>query len=152
MQQQQLPLQTGSNNPFALGSQPQQQQQPQQLQQQQQQPAAVQQTPTGSQRMNNQYSELNALIATGTGIDTFGNVGETRVPAQHTKTGTFINSSGTGYKQENAPQGNPFMGTQYTGMPSAQITPAYTGYGFGNQPQNSSQQTAQQNGSSLIDL
>jgi epsin len=43
-----------------------------------------------------QHARLNALLATGEGMDTFGNTGELRVPAQHTAPGTFINSAGTG--------------------------------------------------------
>lgn len=192
---QQLPLQTGSNNPFGqqqLFLQQQQQQQQQQqlllqqqkeaeeeakrreeelkkqqllLQQQQQklleQQQKVQQLQnqsqspvkpnlTGSQKINQQYSELNQLLAEGTGIDTFGNVGDARIPAQFTKTGTFINSQGTGYKQVSS-QGNPFLDTQFTGLGAATptgIVPSETGYGFGNQ------QLQRNNGNpnSLIDL
>ncbi|AOA60757.1 Clathrin recruitment epsin-like protein [Komagataella phaffii CBS 7435] len=173
-QQQQLPLQTGSNNPFSFGGpsqedysnnvaaqqtfQPQQQQFEQQPQQPQQ-PQRVQTQRTGSQAHNDKYSELNNLLAQGTGIDTFGNTGDTRVPAQHTKTGTFINSQGTGYKQENFSSANPFVGTQYTGISSTNIIPAYTGYGFGNQNQSQSQSQSQSgsrnsraNSTSLIDI
>ncbi|CDK29016.1 unnamed protein product [Kuraishia capsulata CBS 1993] len=148
-QQQQLAMQTGSNNPFAFGS-GQQPQSPPQQQQSQQQPQPVKQTLTGNQKMNEKFSGLNALLATGTGIDTFGNEGSTRIPAQHTKTGTFINSSGTGFKQETG-QNNPFFGTQYTGVASTGVIPSYTGYGFGNsqQPQ---QQRQNGNSESLIDL
>ncbi|ESW99838.1 hypothetical protein KL918_001223 [Ogataea parapolymorpha] len=157
-QQQQIPLKTGSNNPFAHLQQQQQQQQQQQAapqsakpveQAQQQEP--LRQTPTGIQKMNEQYSKLNALLATGTGVDTFGNIGDTRIPAQHTKTGTFINSYGTGIKQEiGSNSANPFFDTQYTGIPSTGITPSYTGYGFGNQQAQKSGSNA--NGASLIDL
>ncbi|GMG20614.1 unnamed protein product [Ambrosiozyma monospora] len=162
-QQQQVPLKTGSNNPFAMNAQATQQpvqvaQQPQQQQvplPAQQEP--LKQTPTGIQKMNERYSELNQLLATGTGTDTFGNTGETRLPAQHTKTGTFINSQGTGYRQEtNGNQANPFLGTQYTGIPATGIVPAYTGYGFGNQPLAASASApnsqGQRVGGSLIDL
>ncbi|SCV99794.1 LAFE_0B02652g1_1 [Lachancea fermentati] len=174
MQQQftQQPLATGSNNPFALGSQgktgnaaPK--------------PAATSpaisapapapapavsspqkpltQTRTGNQSITDKYSALNTLLATGTGIDTFGNTGDTRVPAQHTKTGNFINSQGTGYRQVgDQPKHNPFLGTQYTGLPSSSIVPSYTGYGFGNQGGQTQQSNNQQNnadqGFSLIDL
>ena len=106
---------------------------------------------TGNQSISDKFSELNNLLASGTGIDTFGNTGDTRIPAQHTKTGTFINSQGTGYKQisNDPPKHNPFLATQYTGIPSSSIVPSYTGYGFGNQ---SSQQNNSQNGVNLIDL
>lgn len=127
-----------------------QQQRVQQLQQQSQSP--IKPTLTGSQRINNQYSELNQLLAEGTGIDTFGNTGDARIPAQFTKTGTFINSQGTGFKQV-ASQNNPFLDTQFTGMAVSagsvtRIVPSETGYGFGNQQQ----QANARNPNSLIDL
>ncbi|KAF3986287.1 hypothetical protein FT663_04876 [Candidozyma haemuli var. vulneris] len=164
------PLKTGSNNPFALqDSSSQQQPQQQSLNQmaqsqpsfftQPQSPAPVQQPETklkpqttSSSRFNESH-ELNNLLASGTGVDTFGNTGATRIPHQHTKTGTFINSSGTGYKQaqndmrlsSNA-TGNPFLNTgigsttqngpQLQGQNGSQaprrIDPAPTGFGFGN--------------------
>ncbi|ODV59268.1 epsin, partial [Ascoidea rubescens DSM 1968] len=114
-----------------------QNQQPQaQLPQQPQQPQQpLTQTLTGQQKFNLKHAELNSLLASGTGIDTFGNEGETRIPAQHTKTTRFINSSGTGYKQESNTNSNPFFANQYPGMPT-NIVPSYTGFGFGNsQPQ-----------------
>lgn len=163
------PLKTGSNNPFALQdsltqSQPLAQSQSlNQLAQTQQpsfftqaQPATQPQQPikqqnTASSRFNDTH-ELNNLLASGTGVDTFGNTGATRIPHQHTKTGTFVNSSGTGYKQtqndvrlsSNA-TGNPFLNTgigstsqngpqsQYqNGLQARRIDPAPTGFGFGN--------------------
>ena len=189
---QEVPMQTGSNNPFGqqhLFLQQQQQQQQEMLQQQQkeaeeakrreeelkkqqlllqqqqqqllEQQQRVQQlqqqaqspikpTNTGSQKINQQYSELNQLLAEGTGIDTFGNVGDARIPAQFTKTGTFINSQGTGFKQVSS-QGNPFLDTQFTGVGNATptgIVPSETGYGFGNQQH----QRNNGNPNSLIDL
>lgn len=140
---------------------PQLQPQPEQFQQQQQQipQQPLKQTRTGNQSVTDKFSDLNNLLASGTGLDTFGNTGQTRIPAQHTKTGTFINSQGTGYKQvSNMPQGkhNPFLGQQYTGLPSTSVVPSYTGYGFGNQ--NVQKQTSQNRangadqGVSLIDL
>lgn len=170
-QQQQLYLsslqqqQATSNNPFAKPNQeasPQRQDQPsmntssmpQQQQQQQQQQEPLTQTRTGNQSMTDKYSKLNELLGTGTGIDTFGNFGDTRVPAQHTKTGTFINSQGTGYRQvSNDPKHNPFLNSQYTGLPSTNVVPAQTGYGFGNQPQQQSQTNGTNSqGYALIDL
>lgn len=159
-QQQAFMQNAGSNNPFSKqeGPSPEELQKEQDelrqkqlliLQQQQlaeaelakvkaaeQQP--LKQTLTGSQKMNDQYSDLNNLLAQGTGIDTFGNTGDARFPAQFTQTGTFINSQGTGYKQVNS-MGNPFTDSQYRG-----IVPAETGFGFGNQQK--------QQGNSLIDL
>ncbi|GMM55429.1 epsin [Maudiozyma humilis] len=106
---------------------------------------------TGNKSISDKYSSLNTLLASGTGIDTFGNTGEQRIPAQHTKTGTFINSQGTGYKQysdANTNGQNIFLNTQYTGLPSANIAPSYTGFGFGNQPQ----QQSNMNNTNLVDL
>lgn len=159
------PLKTGSNNPFAKQNhqstgptQPSAQSLNRLSNGQQQQP--LQQSTTGGglqpQRTNNfdnqHMSELNTLLATGDGIDTFGNVGELRIPAQHTKS-TYVNSSGQGLTTQ--PTNNPFM-AQYTGVATTnQIQPAFTGYGFGNaqQSQQSYQQQQQkQNNNNLIDL
>lgn len=186
----QAQMQAGSNNPFAQNQELNnnsellrqqreaeeenrrreeefKQQQLLLLQQQQQQQSQEQQTPmkahlTGSQKMNDQYSELNQLLAQGTGIDTFGNTGDARIPAQFTKTGTFINSQGTGYKQVSNSNKNPFLDTQFTGLakvgapvaPPSRIIPSETGYGFGNQqrPQQQQQNQSQGNYGSLIDL
>lgn len=179
------PLKTGSNNPFALqsesaqqqpasqslndvASQQQQQQQDlyqQQQQQQQQQPQFFTQptsqlkpqTTSSSKFDDSTHADLNNLLAQGTGIDTFGNTGATRIPHQHTKTQQFINSSGTGYKQNydeaklssNA-TGNPFLNTGIGYQQQSQINPAYTGYGFGNA--NTQQQQRRNDGPSLIDI
>ncbi|AET39749.1 epsin Ecym_4731 [Eremothecium cymbalariae DBVPG len=121
----------------------------------QSQPQQLQATRTGNQSISDKYGELNALLATGTGIDTFGNTGQARISSQHTKTETFINSHGTGFKQvsNEPPKHNPFLTTQYTGLPSTNIVPSHTGYGFGNA--SSFQQTASKpndQGMSLIDL
>lgn len=63
-------------------------------------------------------AKLNALLASGEGMDTFGNTGETRIPAQHTAPGTFINSAGVGRRLNEQQTGNnPFLSNQYTGMP-----------------------------------
>ena len=116
-----------------------------QLQQQQQQPSQASAIGVGNGAISDKYSELNALLMNGPGIDTFGNTGSQRIPAQHTKTGTFINSQGTGYKQVTSAseKPNPFLGGQYTGLPSTNIVPNHTGYGFGNQGSN---------GGALLDL
>ncbi|CAL9730903.1 epsin-1 [Monosporozyma unispora] len=109
----------------------------------------LKQTRTGNQSISDKYSALNTLLATGATIDTFGNTGEQRIPAQHTQTGTFINSQGTGYRQvTDKDNANPFfMGTQYTGLPSSNIVPSQTGYGFGNSSTNNNQ-----NNNTLLDL
>ncbi|KAI9885374.1 MAG: hypothetical protein M1823_002846 [Watsoniomyces obsoletus] len=109
---------------------------------------------------NPQHARLNALLATGEGMDTFGNTGELRIPAQHTAPGTFVNSAGqnlsklnqtrTGsnpfYQQQQQPQQMQFTGVpQSTGFGGAaspfgpsggQLAPAQTGpahlNGYGN--------------------
>ncbi|KAM9905117.1 hypothetical protein OXX79_002337 [Metschnikowia pulcherrima] len=171
--EQLTPLKTGSNNPFALSSdgqthqpsQPQQtqsaghfytqpaapqfkpQSEPQQHMQSPTQTQAQQQRPQLQQQPSkyNDTHELNTLLASGTGLDTFGNTGATRIPHQHTKTGTFINSSGTGYNNaisdhrvsSNA-TGNPFLNTgigataQNAPQQNPRLDAAHTGYGFGN--------------------
>jgi epsin len=96
------------------------------------------------------HARLNALLASGEGQDTFGNVGDLRIPAQHTAPGTFVNSAGQGLDRLHAAQtgNNPFFGQQYTGMPQQ------TGF-MQQQPTNNpwgAQQRPQQHGGSLIDL
>lgn len=117
-------------------------------------------TRTGDAAISAKYSELNNLLMTGPGIDTFGNTGASRIPAHHTKTGTFINSQGTGYYQQQSAStktpasgsngtANPFLKDQYTGLFST-IKEQKTGFGFGNAPSmNTSQGNNEQ---SLIDL
>ncbi|CAG8031549.1 unnamed protein product [Penicillium salamii] len=95
------------------------------------------------------HARLNALLGSGEGQDTFGNVGDLRIPAQHTAPGTFVNSAGQGLDRLHAtPTGNPYMQQQFTGMPQQ------TGYvqqqPTTNNPWASQQQ--QRGGGSLIDL
>jgi epsin len=149
MQQPQAiqPTPTGSNNPFAqfnrsqsakptlgsLGSLPeqktlsnfgnqQQQQQPQPLQHSQSfgQPQAQNAFVTPQKELNEHEAKLNSLLAGGDGMDTFGNTGNLRIPAQHTAPGTFVNSAGSGAArlQAEATGNNPFMRQQFTGMPA----------------------------------
>ncbi|CZS94507.1 hypothetical protein WAI453_008101 [Rhynchosporium graminicola] len=68
------------------------------------------------------HARLNALLGSGDGMDTFGNTGEMRIPAQHTAPGTFVNSSGAGLARLTGQQTgtNPFLQNQYTGMPQSQ--------------------------------
>ncbi|KAK4986496.1 hypothetical protein LTR50_005255 [Elasticomyces elasticus] len=129
---------------------------PAQQQQMQPSPTAIPQDPHRAQ--------LNALLSSGEGQDTFGNVGNLRIPAQHTAPGTFVNSAGSGLNRvnANATGSNPFLHSQFTGMPQTQM-PAQTGpaggfagrFGspnpFGGQ-QGQQQQQRQQGGGSLIDL
>ena len=64
-------------------------------------------------------AKLNALLATGEGMDTFGNTGNMRIPAHHTAPGTFVNSAGQnlGRIHEQQTGSNPFLQNQFTGMP-----------------------------------
>ena len=116
-----------------------------------------------SKPMSEHEARLNALLATGEGQDTFGNVGNTRIPAQHTAPGTFVNSAGQGANRltANATGNNPFLNSQFTGMPQQnRIMPAQTGPagGFGANPYASgnpfgASQNRQQGGAGpLIDL
>ncbi len=52
-------------------------------------------------------------------MDTFGNTGNLRIPAQHTAPGTFVNSAGAGLGRIHEQQTgtNPFLHNQFTGMP-----------------------------------
>ncbi|OQO13508.1 hypothetical protein B0A48_01737 [Cryoendolithus antarcticus] len=129
---------------FTAPAQPQQQQQP---------PKAV----------DPYQARLNALLSSGEGQDTFGNVGDLRIPAQHTAPSTFVNSAGAGSmgRLEAAKTGNnPFMAQQqgqqplqgqYTGMPNTQYQ-SQTGYAGGSNPFGMRPQQQGQQGGSLIDL
>ena len=175
------PLPTGSNNPFA-----QKTQQPQPVFQRtqsaqpslgtlyEQQPTHTFTQPTQPNPISNfqapqpqqhqqrpedpRYAKLNALLASGEGQDTFGNVGDLRIPAQHTAPGTFVNSAGSRMEGVRANQTgtNPFFSQQFTGAPQmpAQTGPA-GGYGGGfGQSQNNpfGARPGGQQGGSLIDL
>ncbi|MCJ1374988.1 hypothetical protein MMC20_006221 [Loxospora ochrophaea] len=204
-QQQQMdglkPAPTGSNNPFASNF-ARQQTQPQQTGPPSLSTLAEQKTatqfnnnqstfnpitsfsqpaPLPQKEQDPQRARLNALLASGEGMDTFGNTGESRIPAQHTAPGTFVNSAGHGLNRLHATQtgNNPFFNQQFTGAPQQpssagpfgtqqqpnRFAPAQTGpaglNGFGGspfgQPNNNpfGQQTHQgqgQPGGSLIDL
>ncbi|KAI1436249.1 hypothetical protein GGR50DRAFT_251128 [Xylaria sp. CBS 124048] len=113
--------------------------------------------------MTEHEQKLNALLASGEGMDTFGNTGELRIPAQHTAPGTFVNSAGSGAQKltVEATGNNPFLRTQFTGMPQVsygQQMPAATGpammgannYGGGNNPFAARQQQNNQPGQDLI--
>lgn len=83
---------------------------------------------------NPQHARLNALLATGEGMDTFGNTGELRIPAQHTAPGTFVNSAGSGLTRliQTQTGNNPFLQQNFTGVP--QSTGFTNGPGYGQQP------------------
>ncbi|KAF2103689.1 ENTH-domain-containing protein [Rhizodiscina lignyota] len=140
--------------------------------QQQAQPFQPQQT---AKPQDPHRARLDALLSSGEGQDTFGNVGDLRIPAQHTAPGTFVNSAGAGLNRvtANATGTNPFLNSQFTGMPQTnRIAPAQTGpaagfgaggfgggaqfaqTGFGGSPNpfGAQQPRQQQGGGSLIDL
>ncbi|KAK9478487.1 ENTH-domain-containing protein [Lipomyces japonicus] len=79
-------------------------------------PQSIQGTGIGS---NPQYAKLNQLLATGEGIDTFGNTGDLRIPSIHTARGNFVNSAGIGgtpaQTQSALPTGYGFQNPQATG-------------------------------------
>lgn len=161
--QQQQPLQptkTGSNNPFAasthsnpppMPSQPtlstlQEQKTLSQFNNSSFNPPTSFSSPPPQQfqappKSQNPYeAKLNALLENGEGMDTFGNTGNLRIPAQHTAPGTFVNSAGSGISRLHDQQtgSNPFMQNTFTGLPqttyggqpggfSGQQIPAATG-------------------------
>ncbi|KAI1373556.1 ENTH-domain-containing protein [Hypoxylon crocopeplum] len=161
------PMPTGSNNPFATGlGRPQPSKAPtmptlsslQSLPEQkslqtftpppqpQFQPQPSFNQPQQPQKPLSEHEQrLNALLASGDGMDTFGNTGELRIPAQHTAPGTFVNSAGAGATKltADATGNNPFLRQQFTGMPTVsygQQMPAATGpagmngFGGGSNP------------------
>lgn len=127
------PMQTGSNNPFASSFSRPQTQKPSSmsplgsLPEQKtlssfNQPSNFNANPSfgpPGRDLNDHEAKLNALLAGGDGMDTFGNTGQLRIPAQHTAPGTFVNSAGAGAQRLTSdPTGsNPFLRTQFTGMP-----------------------------------
>ncbi|KAJ9151269.1 ENTH domain-containing protein [Pleurostoma richardsiae] len=158
-QQTQSPLramQTGSNNPFAqqplarpatfkapsmpvLGTLPEQKT----LSTFNQQTSFVSPQQQPQKELSEHEAKLNALLANGDGLDTFGNTGQLRIPAQHTAPGTFVNSAGAGLSKltAEATGNNPFLRQQFTGMPTVSYggsqIPAATGpvgmNGYGGQ-------------------
>ncbi|KAL2258362.1 hypothetical protein VTK26DRAFT_8345 [Humicola hyalothermophila] len=162
-QQQSLkPMPTGSNNPFAqrpstgyksqsmttLSTLPEQKTlssfQPTQPFQSQSQPQFQQQQKQQQQpgkELSEHEARLNALLATGDGMDTFGNTGNLRIPAQHTAPGVFVNSAGAGLGRLTADQtgaagggNNPFLRQQFTGLPAVSYQQGGAGQGQ-QQPQ-----------------
>ena len=196
------PMPTGSNNPFASSFTKQQAQQQQRPGPPSLSTLAEQRTATQSNFNQSSYNpianysvpqqtqqhtaqtpretdpnkaRLNALLASGEGMDTFGNTGDLRIPAQHTAPGTFVNSAGQNLNKLHATQtgNNPFFSQQFTGAPqqpsgawSAQqpsMIPAQTGpagvqnfggspFGQANNNPFGAQQRQQNPGGSLIDL
>jgi epsin len=114
-------------------------------------PMAAPQPPksTPPQMNNPHHARLNALLSSGEGQDTFGNVGDLRIPAQHTAPGTFVNSAGQGLSRLQATHtgNNPFFGQQ---QQQQQFVPQQTG--FVNNPWGGQPPQQQQQGGSLIDL
>ncbi|KAH8812037.1 hypothetical protein F5884DRAFT_299841 [Xylogone sp. PMI_703] len=136
------PLQTGSNNPFATSFS-----RPSTATPTKPTLATLQEQKTLSDFGNNSFNalqqqkpqsehhaKLNALLASGEGLDTFGNTGDLRIPAQHTAPGTFVNSAGAGLNRINQQRtgNNPFVPNQFTGIPPT----TYGGNpnGFGGSP------------------
>ncbi|KAF1845328.1 ENTH-domain-containing protein [Cucurbitaria berberidis CBS 394.84] len=127
-------------------------------------PAQPQQPQQPQKEMDPHAARLNSLLATGEGQDTFGNVGNLRMPAQHTAPGTFVNSAGAGLNRigANATGNNPFLNSQFTGLPQQnRIMPAQTGpagnfganpYGNANPFGAQQNQQRQPGGNNLIDL
>lgn len=139
-------------------------------QQQQRLPSPLSQQSRMSPPVDPYQAKLNALLASGEGQDTFGNVGDSRIPAQHTAPGTFVNSAGAGSmgRLEASKTGtNPFF-SQAPAQYPAQTGPVggfggsgglSSGYGgssnpFGSRPPGQQQQGGYggQQGGSLIDL
>lgn len=141
-------------------------------------PANLQPAARPQKEMNSHTARLNALLASGEGMDTFGNTGDLRIPAQHTAPGIFVNSAGQNLSRLHSAQtgNNPFFSQQFTGGPQnsqtpggfnaqqGRVMPAATGpaniNGFGgspfgppnNNPFGAQQHQQQPQGGSLIDL
>ena len=167
------PMQTGSNNPFAssfgrpqtssVASRPtlstlSEQKTMTQFNNTPSFNPATSFTPPPQVKPQSEHEQrLNSLLANGDGMDTFGNTGNLRIPAQHTAPGTFVNSAGAGLGRIHEQQTgtNPFLQNQYTGMPQTTYggnmsngfggrqVPAATGpagmsngYGYGQQSSN----------------
>ncbi|KAL4892609.1 hypothetical protein BDV59DRAFT_37168 [Aspergillus ambiguus] len=176
------PMPTGSNNPFAARQQFQQPRPattgPPSLNTLAEERATTQFTATSSNPIANyqpppsapgpststppqmsdpHHQRLNQLLATGEGQDTFGNVGDLRIPAQHTAPGTFVNSAGQGLDRLRATHtgNNPFFSQQQR-QQQQQFVPQQTGFVSNNNPwgagQPGYQQQQPQAGGSLIDL
>ena len=143
---------------------------PQAQQQQQQRPAKP---------IDPRHAQLEALLEGGNGLDTYGNTGDLRIPAQHTAPGMFVNSAGL--RRGPAPShptgapSNPYLlQNQFAGVPqttgfglqpqASRLVPAHTGpagmnggYNSSNpfgqpQPQQQPQQHQQQQQQDLIDF
>jgi epsin len=139
-----------SYNPITNFSAPQPPQQPQQIQ-------------PPKEELDPQRARLNALLASGTGMDTFGNTGEMRVPSHFTAGGNFVNSAGSNLNKmtSQATGNNPFFTQKFTGAPQQHPgfgQPQNTGFGGGFGQTNNNPFGAQggqqrpQQGGSLIDL
>jgi len=123
---------------------PQMQQQHQQQQSAFSQPTSQIQQQQPSKPQNPQHAQLEALLVSGNGLDTFGNTGDLRIPAQHTAPGMFVNSAGMRRgpmpSQATGAPNNPYLQPQgqFTGVPQttgfgaslapqARLIPAHTG-------------------------
>ena len=130
------------------------------------QPQNARLSPSPAQPEDPYKANLSALLNSREGQDTFGNVGDLRIPAQHTAPGTFVNSAGAGSmgRLEASKTGtNPFFSQQSAAQFQypAQTGPA-TGFGGAGNPFGSrapgqpaggyAGQGQQGQGGSLIDL
>lgn len=143
------PLQTGSNNPFASSitsnnhpfptatqSQPtlstlQEQKSMSQFNNTSNFNPPTSFNPTPQKSQTPYEAKLSALLETGEGMDTFGNTGNLRIPAQHTAPGTFVNSAGAGLSRVHDQQtgNNPFLNNQFTGLPQTTYGGQSSGFG-----------------------
>ncbi|PQE33930.1 putative epsin-1 protein [Rutstroemia sp. NJR-2017a WRK4] len=92
--------------------------------------------PAPQKELSEHEARLNALLASGDGMDTFGNTGNLRIPAQHTAPGTFVNSAGAGLGRIHEQQTghNPFLQSQFTGMPQTTYNNTASAGAFGSSP------------------
>jgi epsin len=145
------PMPTGSNNPFAstfnrpqtshASSKPtlstlQEQKTLSQFNNPSFNPPTTFTPPAPQKELSEHEARLNALLASGDGMDTFGNTGNLRIPAQHTAPGTFVNSAGAGLGRIHEQQTghNPFLQSQFTGMPQTTYNNTASAGAFGSSP------------------
>ena len=145
-----IPLQTGSNNPFAssinnntnrpfpttVQSQPtlstlQEQKVMSQFNNSSSFNPPTSFNPTPQKTQTPYEAKLSSLLESGEGMDTFGNTGNLRIPAQHTAPGTFVNSAGAGLNRIHEQQtgNNPFLQSQFTGLPQTNYGGQTSGFG-----------------------
>ncbi|BFZ54814.1 hypothetical protein PYCC9005_001851 [Savitreella phatthalungensis] len=90
--------------------------------------------PAPQRRDDRKYADLAALIGAGTGADTFGNTGETRIARHHTASQAFMNSAGSssaGAIRTQQTGHNPFLHAQRTGPQQQQQQQQQQGFATG---------------------